>query len=299
MSISLLETLEALPSTFSEYAKEETPLAAGSLCKHAIQHLAFEKIGEKTHLTDNFSQFPAMVMRPIYLDEKNLGLPYILLATTSGGIVQGDRHEYKFTLFENAEAVITEAAATKIYKMVSNYASRYTDVYLSKNSRLEYVPQETIAYKRSRWYQCTTFHVQESSKFLYSEIICPGRIAHDNEFWDFDAFVSKLIIEENGRLILFDSAVYSKKDKPIVETLMAGNTFILNTYWFSAKANQFKDKLSFNGVFGGATEMPYRKGMVIKALSKDLDILKKFQHNIWNTFRKMEVGQEVPPLRMY
>lgn len=299
MSNRILEGIHALSDYFSEYAKEETALAAGSFCKHAIQYLTFEKVCEKTHLTDNFSQYPAMVIHPIYLDEKNPGLPYILLSTTSGGIVQGDRHEYKFTLGEEAEAVITEAAATKIYKMVFNYASKFTDIFLSKNSRLEYVPQEIIAYERSRWYQCTTFHVQESSKFLYSEIICPGRIAHNNEFWDFDAFFSKLIIEENGRLILFDSAAYSKKEKPVIETLLAGNTFMLNTYWFSKKANTFKEELSFDGVFGGSTEMPFGKGIVIKALSKDLDLLKRFQHRVWNTFRNAEAGNDIPHLRMY
>lgn len=299
MSNGLLKIIQALPDSFSEYTKEETLLAAGSYCKHAIQNLTFEKVDTKTHLIDNFSQFPAKVIRPIYLDEENPGLPYILLASPSGGVVQGDRQEYNFTLCEDAAAVITEAAATKIYKMLSNYASRYTDVYLSKNSRLEYVPQETILYGRSRWYQCTTFHTQEKSTFLYSEIICPGRIAHNNEFWDFDNFVSKLIIEENGRIILYDSSAYSKKEKPLIDALLAGNTFMLNTYWFSEKANQFKDKLLFNGVFGGATEMPYGKGIVIKALSENLDFLKKFQLHVWNTFRESEVGTVVPSLRMY
>jgi hypothetical protein len=40
-------------------------------------------------------------------------------------------------------------------------------------------------------------------------------------------------------------------------------------------------------------------GLVIKALSNDLNDLHKLQTDIWKVFRKAETGMEIPQLRMY
>jgi hypothetical protein len=45
--------------------------------------------------------------------------------------------------------------------------------------------------------------------------------------------------------------------------------------------------------------MANNKGLIIKALSNDLNDLQKLQGEIWKIFRKTETGLEVPELRMY
>lgn len=298
MNEDLFEALAEIPSFFSDYEKEQTRLPVGSSGKNAIARLTFQKFGEKTHLTEHFTQLPAKILRELYYDPYLPGLPYVLFINPTGGIVQGDRYDYNIQFKEGAEAFITDTMATKVYKMDLNYASKHADIHLGEKSRLEFLPREIIAFADSRWYQRLIFHVSEGSKFIYSEIFCPGRIARD-EFWDFDIFASKLMIKKNGKLLLMDNAIYRKDDKQMVDVILGGKKFLLNTYWYSEKASNAKKLIEFKEVYGGATDMPYKNGIIVKALSDSLDDLKKFQFDLWRIFRKVEVGTEVPSLRIY
>jgi urease accessory protein len=297
-SQDLIQDLSGLPSAFSEYEAEQTRLAVGSAGKNAVAYLTFTKFGEKTHLTDLYNELPAKILRELYYDPYLPGLPYILFMNPTGGIVQGDRYVYKINLNEGAEAFITDTTATKIYKMDLNYASKHVDVYLSKNSRLEFLPRETIAFVDSRWYQRTNFHVDDGSRFLYSEIFCPGRVAR-GEFWDFDIYFSKVIIEQNRKLLLMDSSMFTRQDKEVLDVIFGSNKYLLKAYWYSENAVAAKKQIEFKDVYGGVTEMAGKRGLTIKALSNDLNDLREIQTEIWGFFRKTEAGTEVPQLRMY
>jgi urease accessory protein len=294
----LLQDLCVLPSLFSDYETEETRVPVGCAGKNAVANLTFVRFGEKTHVTDIYNELPAKVLRELYYDPYLPGLPYILFMNPTGGIVQGDRYFYKIHLNENAEAFITDTMATKIYKMDLNYASKHIDVYLSKNSRLEYLPRETIAFIDSRWHQRTIFHVDEGSKFLYAETFCPGRIAR-GEFWDFDIYSSKVIIEQNKKILLLDSCTFTKQDKNILDLILGSNKYLMKMYWYSENAIAAKKKIDFKDAYGGLTEMAGKRGIVINVLSKDLNDLRNIQTEIWRIFRKIEAGTEIPDLRMY
>ncbi len=294
----MIQELSGLPSDFSEFEVEQTRLAVGSPGKNAVAELTFTKVGDKTYLTDVYNEVPAKILRELYFDPCLPGLPYILFMNPTGGIVQGDRYYYKFRLKEGAEAFITDTMATKIYKMDLNYARKEIDVYLGKNSRLEFLPRETIVFVDSRWYQRVVFHVSEGSKFLYCDIFCPGRIAME-EFWDFEIYSSKVYIEKDGELLLNESTIFTRKDKEVLDVIFGDNKFYLKAYWYSDKAVNAKKEIDFGNTYGGATQMANNRGLIIKALSKDLNDLEKLQGEIWKVFRKVETGMEVPSLRMY
>jgi urease accessory protein UreH len=74
---------------------------------------------------------------------------------------------------------------------------------------------------------------------------------------------------------------------------------LLKAYWYSENAVAAKKKIEFKDVYGGATEMAGKRGLIIKTLSNDLNDLRKIQTEIWGFFRKTEAGTEVPQLRMY
>ena len=56
---------------------------------------------------------------------------------------------------------------------------------LKDNSYLEFIPEQIIPYKNSRFYQKTNLKIDDSSTVVYSETIVPGRIAM-GEMFDFD-----------------------------------------------------------------------------------------------------------------
>jgi urease accessory protein len=294
----VLQDLSDLPSNFLTYEAEKPRLAVGSPGKEAIAELTFTKYQDKTYLTDLYNVLPAKLLRELYYDPYLPGLPYILFMNPTGGIVQGDRYTYKIRLNEGAEAFITDTMATKVYKMDLNYASKQVDVYLGKNSRLEYLPRETMLFVDSRWHQRTTFHVSEGSKLLYCDIFCPGRIER-GEFWDFEVYSSKIIIEKEKQIVLNESTQFTKQDKAVLDVILGDNKYYLKAYWYSEKAVNAKKQIEFQDIYGGATEMANNQGLVIKALANDLSDLKNIQLNIWKLFRKTETGMEVPELRMY
>ncbi|HMK93904.1 MAG TPA: urease accessory protein UreD [Candidatus Limnocylindrales bacterium] len=297
-SHDLIQDLGGLPSAFTQYEAQQTRLAVGSAGKNAVAELTFTKFGDKTCLTDLYTVLPAKILRELYYDANLPGLPYVLFSNPTGGIVQGDRYAYKIRLKEGAEAVITDTTATKVYKMDLNYASKQVDVYLEKDSRLEFLPRETMLFADSRWHQKVAFHVTDGSKFLYSEIFCPGRIER-GEFWEFEIYSSKLNVEKDGKLELNESSTFTRKDKEALDIIFGGNKFYLKAYWYSDKALQAKKKIDFGKVFGGTSEMPKNSGLAIKALSNDLIDLKQMQLRIWKVFRETETGMEVPDLRIY
>jgi len=295
---TILELSRGLPSVFSHYGTEETRLAIGSPGKTGIAHLGFTRSGEKTYLSDIFNQMPARVVRPLYYDPNRPGLPYVIFVNPTGGIVQGDRYEYRFGLEEGAEAFITDSMATKVYKMDLNYASRSVDVNLAPGSRLEYLPREIIAFAESRWHQDIAFHVSGSAKLFYSEIFCPGRIARD-EFWEFSVFSSKMMIEKEGKPVLIDNLLFDREDRKASSTLFGKWSFLLSAYWYSEDLPDIRSTIDLGNVYGGMSRMPYGSGVVIKALSDNLEELKTLQLKIWSVFREHETGTSAPLLRMY
>jgi urease accessory protein len=301
-------SLSDLPSEFFPFREETAGLAVGSPGKTAAIDLRFERHGDKTHLVDHYDKMPSKVLRALYYDPELPGLPYVLLLNPSGGILQGDRYSYTFQLGERAHAFLADTEATKIYKMNGNYASRFAEASLGKDAVLEYISREVIPYARSRWYQCATFRVSEGSRFFFSEIFCPGRIA-TNESWDFDVFASKLIVESasDQKPLLYDSLLFRGEDKQLQDILFGKWRFLLSTYWFSNNANAEKETLrrmcgnpeTRQAIFAGVTSMPYDRGLIVKALSSDLETLKGLQLSLWHHFRKTEFGTGTPELRMY
>ncbi len=294
----LIADISGTPSAFREYETEQTRLAVGSPGKNAVADLTFTKFGDKTYLTDLYNELPAKILRELYYDPNMPGLPYILFMNPTGGIVQGDRYHYKIKLNNNAEAFITDTTATKVYKMDLNYASKQIDVYLGKNSRLEYLPREIMLFTDSRWHQKATFHVDEGSKFLFSEIFCPGRIAR-GEFWDFDIYSSKIVIEKEKKLLLNESTMFTRQDKDSLDVIFGDNKYYLKAYWYSDNAVKARKEIDFKNIYGGVTSMADNRGLIIKALSNDLIELTHLQTEVWRVFRKTETGMEIPALRMY
>ena len=116
-------------------------------------------------------------------------MAHLFILSPSGGILQGDRYRTDITLSNNAICHITTQGATRIYKMDSNYATQIINLNVGENSYLEFIPEQLIPYKNSRYYQKINFNIDRSSTLVYSEIIVPGRVAM-GELFDYDISVS-------------------------------------------------------------------------------------------------------------
>ena len=168
-----------IPSEFSVYDKKVDQLNVGKTGKVGFLRIKLEKDSKKnkTVVTDQYSQIPLYTQKALYYDEFIPNMANLFIMSPSGGILQGDRYRMDITLTNQAVCHITTQGATRIYKMNSNYATQLINITVSKNSYLEFIPDQLIPYQKSRYYQKVELNIEDSATLVYSEILTPGRAA--------------------------------------------------------------------------------------------------------------------------
>jgi urease accessory protein len=158
-----------IPSEFSVYDKKVDQLNVGKTGKVGFLRIKLEKDSKKnkTVVTDQYSQIPLYTQKALYYDEFIPNMANLFIMSPSGGILQGDRYRMDITLTNQAVCHITTQGATRIYKMNSNYATQLINITVSKNSYLEFIPDQLIPYQKSRYYQKVELNIEDSATLVY------------------------------------------------------------------------------------------------------------------------------------
>ncbi|HEY8110446.1 MAG TPA: urease accessory protein UreD [Candidatus Nitrosotenuis sp.] len=139
----------------------------------------------RTRIKEKESAFPLSVQKEIYYDQFLPNMTHVYMVSSSGGILQGDKYEIDIILEKNTLAHITTQGATRIYGMNASNAIQVVNVSLDDGAYLEFIPDQIIPYKNSRFYQEINFKVHDNATVIYSEIISPGRTGM-GEIFDYD-----------------------------------------------------------------------------------------------------------------
>ncbi|NOS62335.1 MAG: urease accessory protein UreD [Nitrosarchaeum sp.] len=147
--------------------------------------LDIESISGKTIIKEKESGFPLSVQKEMYYDQFQPKMTHVYIVSSSGGILQGDKYIIDIILEKNALAHITTQGATRVYGMNVSNAIQVINVSLDDGAYLEFIPDQIIPYKNSRFYQEINFKVHDNATMIYSEIISPGRIGM-GEIFDYE-----------------------------------------------------------------------------------------------------------------
>lgn len=178
------------------YQDQPAQLPAAANGKVGVLRLGFERQGDRTILRDLYRQSPLLVQRALYWDEEMPGLPCVMILTTSGGVLQGDRLHLDVKLGPEAQAHLVTQAATKIQEMDANYGTQNQSLTLADGAYLEFLPEPVIPFRRSRFVSHTRVRLPESATLLYAEVLQPGRKYYgDGEIFAYDLFSSTLRAE--------------------------------------------------------------------------------------------------------
>src|SRR3954468_7244427 len=101
-----MSTLHRAPE-LAPYHDEPAQLPSGAPGKNGVLRLGFERRGDRTILAELFRQAPLLVPRALHWDEAMPGLACVFIITTSGGLLQGDRHALRVRLGPHAQAHLT------------------------------------------------------------------------------------------------------------------------------------------------------------------------------------------------
>ncbi|MCA8931243.1 MAG: urease accessory protein UreD [Rhodospirillaceae bacterium] len=131
-------------------------------------------------------------------------LDLAVLANTGGGICGGDRAGLTIRAGAGTRLVVTTQAAEKLYCSTGPDARIDTSLAVEADAWLEWVPQETILFDRSRLARRIEIDLAETGRLLAAEMVIYGRAAH-GEAWRQGLFSDRWRVRRGGRLAWADS----------------------------------------------------------------------------------------------
>jgi urease accessory protein len=296
-----------IPKEVLFYEEDLSQLGVGKAGKLGALYLLLEQNEKinKTIIKEQYSKVPLFTQRALYLEDSLPSMAYIYIISPSGGILQGDRYRIDIKLSKNAKAHFTTQGATRVYRMNKNFATQILNITLESNCYLEFVPDQIIPYKDSRFFQSVNLTLDDTATLIYSETIVPGRMAMD-EYFDYDVCYLKTIAKNHtGKLKLVDTALLEpKKNKlkrfGILEDYnMLSNLYILTP---SKNINTLIERISgdfinFDNVVGACSILPSESGLVVRILGNTIDHIKKVIHNILDICRQEILAAKFSGLR--
>jgi len=168
---------------------------------HGSLDLVYRCDRDTTHLIHSFVKAPLKVQRPFYPEGDKVCHSVIL--HTAGGIVGGDRNAQTIQLQPHAHALITTAAAGKVYRSNGRLARQTIQINIESGACLEWLPQETIIFNGAIYQQALKVELAPGACWLGWEITRFGRSARGEKFLEGE-WRSHTEIWQQGQPILID-----------------------------------------------------------------------------------------------
>ena len=259
-----------------------------------LLRLEQDKSNGKTSVKDQYSRVPLYTQRALYLEEALPNMAYMSIMSPSGGILQGDRYRMDITLRKHAFAHITTQGATRIYRMEGNYATQVINIDVGEDCYFEYIPDQVIPYRDSRFYQEANLRVHNNATLLYSEIITPGRVA-SGEHFDYDiCYMKAIAMDHGGGLKFTDVAMLEpkKRDMKLFGVLsnhdVVGNMYIITKNKLQEIKNSVNTALKdIPNIYAGATILPSNSGIGIRMLGNTASDLRYVIYEVVRIVRRI------------
>ncbi|OUC15691.1 MAG: urease accessory protein [Alkalinema sp. CACIAM 70d] len=142
-------------------------------------NLQFQVNNGQTRLTHSQAIAPYKVQRSFAHRD---GTCQVVMLHTAGGMVGGDRLTTEVTIGEQANVLLTTAAAAKIYKSTGNLTQQTVHITVAPNAWLEWLPQETIVFDRAQYRQDLQIELAPGAQVILWEVTRFGRTARGEHF---------------------------------------------------------------------------------------------------------------------
>jgi urease accessory protein len=269
-------TPEDIPPEILAYGSILSQLGVGKAGKVGalVLRLEHDPDRQKTVAKEQYSKVPLYTQRVLYLEESLPSMAYMYIMSPSGGILQGDRYRMDITLKNDAFFHLTTQGATRLYRMDKNYATQIVNITVGEGCYFEYIPDQIIPYRNSRFYQKVTLNTHDNSTMVYSEILVPGRVGSGESFEYDICYLKTNAKNQNGELRFIDIAMLEPKKKSIrnfgvLEGFdVVGTVYILTESKFIRELNDQINSMieSIPKIYGGATILPNSSGVMIRLL---------------------------------
>ncbi|MEM9804188.1 MAG: urease accessory protein UreD [Cyanobacteria bacterium P01_D01_bin.56] len=121
-------------------------------CWHGTLELHFANADGKTFPTKSYTTSPLRIQRPFYPAAAPTNCQSVIVHT-AGGMVGGDQLDIKITAQPNTQALLTTAAAHKVYRSEGDWAQQSIQLTVGEGAYVEWLPQELILFNGGRFRQ--------------------------------------------------------------------------------------------------------------------------------------------------
>ena len=267
---------EDIPLEVLAYDSKLSQLGVGRAGKLGaiVLRMEYEPHMQRTVAKEQYSKVPLFTQRVLYLEESLPSMAYLYIISPSGGILQGDRYRMDITLANNAFLHLTTQGATRIYRMDKNYATQLVYINVGEGCYFEYIPDQIIPYRNSRFYQNVLLNVHDNSTLIYSEMLVPGRVGSGESFEYDICYLKTNAKNQNGNLRFIDTAILEPKKRNlknfgVLEGFdVFGTVYLLSNTIYVKELNDLINTMieSAPRVHGGATILPNSSGVMIRLL---------------------------------
>ncbi len=297
-----------IPPEVLAYEAKLEQLDIGRPGKIGLLSLLLEKDAteDRTVIKEKFTKVPLVVLRALYLEESLPSMAYVYIMSPSGGILQGDRYRIDITLKNKALLHLTTQGATRVYRMNKNYATQMVNINVDEDCYCEYIPDQIIPYKDSRFYQRVNLNVHEHGTVVYSEIVVPGRVARGEVFQYDICYMKTIARDQHGKLRFIDNVILEPKRWNLKVTGVLSEYEVFGSIYLLTK-NEYINTLGeeINNliknyskvVTGGISILPYDSGIIVRLLGNIAEDLRGFIYEVVKASRRVILGATFSGIR--
>ncbi|MEM6251346.1 MAG: urease accessory protein UreD [Cyanobacteria bacterium P01_D01_bin.156] len=143
---------------------------------HGTLDLCFTKVGDTTFPTKSYTTSPLRIQRPFYPAAAPDNCQSVIVHT-AGGMVAGDRLDMAITAEPHTQALVTTAAAHKVYRSAGDWAQQTIQLTVKEGAYVEWFPQELILFNGGRFKQSLRVELATDGVWLGWDITRFGRSA--------------------------------------------------------------------------------------------------------------------------
>jgi urease accessory protein len=194
----------------------------------------------QTQAIEHQGTAPLKVQRSFY--PESAAICHNTILHTAGGIVGGDRLNINIDLQSQARAVITTAAAGKIYGSNGSIATQKIVQNIGENACLEWLPQETIIFNGALVCQHLQVNLTATASWLGWEINRFGRTARGERFTT-GIWTAATEVYREGMPIWIDRQILSGNDTIDSANYLAGYPIVGTLAWIGVGSLDSPDRL--------------------------------------------------------
>ncbi|QXJ26559.1 urease accessory protein UreD [Actinomadura graeca] len=299
----------------ARHAAVPETLPVGAPGKLGVLDLRFEEHGGRTELTGHYQTAPLHIPRPLYPDPEQPGMPYVMLMSSGGGVLQGDRCRADLDCGAGTTVHVTTQTATRLYRMEQDYATQLVGITAGPGAYAEYLPRATIPFAGSRFYQRTTVTADPESTVVVGEKLMAGRLAR-GERHAYTVYCTDLEVRApDGRLLFADPVRLVPDERGVSGPgVMADFGVMASLYVVTAAkpAQQVADTmhdalagagllagadpLAGTGLLAGASVLPGDVGAWARLFGARSPEVEAAFFQIWDAVRRLLLGGPAPDL---